>query len=267
MKYLIPVVLVCSAVAAGCSGTAKRSASLREVPTSGARNASPGAETLRPEDELRQAPSQESGKHQPHSEPRTGAQESTVGTAPESVAVQEAQLTPASSGSPELEAPVAENGSRYGEISRRSGREKTVYVPPYFNAVGIRVPGHYRVAQLPVVVNAFDLGGSQYLLDVARRDGKTPAYFILGGEWDARFQVRSRARIERVAPTESASLRAIGTQLSSLPMMASSLLASTTAAPPVVAENGSVFGEVSSQTSRPKTVYVNGYFRQDGTYV
>ena len=33
------------------------------------------------------------------------------------------------------------------------------------------------------------------------------------------------------------------------------------------AENGSYYGEISNETGRPKTVYVNGYFRKDGTYV
>lgn len=33
------------------------------------------------------------------------------------------------------------------------------------------------------------------------------------------------------------------------------------------AENGSFYGEISDFTYRPKTVYVKGYFRQDGTYV
>jgi len=34
-----------------------------------------------------------------------------------------------------------------------------------------------------------------------------------------------------------------------------------------VAENGSYYGETSQQTGKPKTVYVNGYYRKDGTYV
>lgn len=33
------------------------------------------------------------------------------------------------------------------------------------------------------------------------------------------------------------------------------------------AENGSYYGQVSDSTGRPKTVYVNGYYRKDGTYV
>jgi outer membrane protein assembly factor BamE (lipoprotein component of BamABCDE complex) len=36
---------------------------------------------------------------------------------------------------------------------------------------------------------------------------------------------------------------------------------------PFVGENGSYFGEISKVTGRPKTVYVKGYFRKDGTYV
>jgi len=36
---------------------------------------------------------------------------------------------------------------------------------------------------------------------------------------------------------------------------------------PRVAENGSYYGEISEYTGRPKTVYVRGYFRRDGTYV
>ncbi len=34
-----------------------------------------------------------------------------------------------------------------------------------------------------------------------------------------------------------------------------------------VAENSSYYGEISDATKRPKTVYVNGYNRKDGTYV
>jgi len=36
---------------------------------------------------------------------------------------------------------------------------------------------------------------------------------------------------------------------------------------PLTAENGSTYGETSPATGRPKTVYVHGYFRKDGTYV
>jgi len=36
---------------------------------------------------------------------------------------------------------------------------------------------------------------------------------------------------------------------------------------PHVAENGSYFGEISAATGRPKTVFVDGYYRKDGTYV
>ena len=34
-----------------------------------------------------------------------------------------------------------------------------------------------------------------------------------------------------------------------------------------VGENGSYYGEISTKTGRPKTTYVNGYYRKDGTYV
>jgi hypothetical protein len=40
-----------------------------------------------------------------------------------------------------------------------------------------------------------------------------------------------------------------------------------TPAKPPVAENGSYYGEISETTGRPKTVYVRGYYRKDGTYV
>ncbi len=36
---------------------------------------------------------------------------------------------------------------------------------------------------------------------------------------------------------------------------------------PLVAENGSTYGEISDTTFKPKTVFVPGYFRKDGTYV
>jgi hypothetical protein len=40
-----------------------------------------------------------------------------------------------------------------------------------------------------------------------------------------------------------------------------------TATSPRVAENGSYYGQMSENTGRAKTVYVNGYYRKDGTYV
>jgi hypothetical protein len=36
---------------------------------------------------------------------------------------------------------------------------------------------------------------------------------------------------------------------------------------PAAGENGSRYGDISRITGNPKTVYVNGYFRKDGTYV
>ena len=36
---------------------------------------------------------------------------------------------------------------------------------------------------------------------------------------------------------------------------------------PQCAENGSCYGDISAATGRPKTVYVGGYYRRDGTYV
>jgi hypothetical protein len=36
---------------------------------------------------------------------------------------------------------------------------------------------------------------------------------------------------------------------------------------PYAAENGSYYGQISDNTDRPKTVYVRGYYRSDGTYV
>jgi len=36
---------------------------------------------------------------------------------------------------------------------------------------------------------------------------------------------------------------------------------------PPIAENDSYYGQISDNTGRPKTVYVKGYYRKDGTYV
>ena len=36
---------------------------------------------------------------------------------------------------------------------------------------------------------------------------------------------------------------------------------------PRCVENGSCYGDISAATGRPKTVYVGGYYRRDGTYV
>jgi hypothetical protein len=63
-----------------------------------------------------------------------------------------------------------------------------------------------------------------------------------------------------VAPSQSSS--------AATPASSSPYIRPTTAAPaPPVAENGSYYGETSAATGRPKTVYVNGYYRKDGTYV
>jgi hypothetical protein len=43
--------------------------------------------------------------------------------------------------------------------------------------------------------------------------------------------------------------------------------ARTEAAIVACAENGSCYGDISDETGRPKTVYVRGYTRRDGTYV
>jgi hypothetical protein len=36
---------------------------------------------------------------------------------------------------------------------------------------------------------------------------------------------------------------------------------------PICAENGSCRGDISKNNNSPKTIYVNGYYRKDGTYV
>ena len=40
--------------------------------------------------------------------------------------------------------PIAENGSRYGELSELTGRPKTVHVRGYYRRDGTHVRGHYR---------------------------------------------------------------------------------------------------------------------------
>jgi len=35
----------------------------------------------------------------------------------------------------------------------------------------------------------------------------------------------------------------------------------------LIAQDGSYYGEISDETGRPKTVFINGYLRKDGTYV
>lgn len=42
---------------------------------------------------------------------------------------------------------------------------------------------------------------------------------------------------------------------------------SSTAGHPACAENGSCYGDISSATGLPKTVYVPGYYKSNGTYV
>jgi hypothetical protein len=61
--------------------------------------------------------------------------------------------------------------------------------------------------------------------------------------------------------------RFVKTSGSSEQQVQTSPSAPSTAINPVVAENGSYKGEISEATGRPKDVYVNGYYRKDGTYV
>ena len=63
-------------------------------------------------------------------------------------------------------------------------------------------------------------------------------------------------------PLLPASPAPTGLQTSAAPQAAAS-----PAVKPTCAENGSCYGDISTTTGRPKTVYVSGYYRKDGTYV
>ena len=54
---------------------------------------------------------------------------------------------------------------------------------------------------------------------------------------------------------------------SSVPVAAKSAVPSGTGIAVRCAGNGSCYGDISPVTGKPKTVYVNGYYRKDGTYV
>jgi len=92
---------------------------------------------------------------------------------------------------------VAENSTRFGDVSEATGRAKTVYVNAYYRADGTYVRSHWRSAP---------------------------------------------------EPGNTLSDKSIGTGAG-------------------VAENGSYYGQISHTTGLPKTTYVNGYYRSNGTYV
>jgi hypothetical protein len=52
-----------------------------------------------------------------------------------------------------------------------------------------------------------------------------------------------------------------------LPDEGASTHAAPTYTPPACSESGSCYGDISDVTGLPKTVYVHGYYRRDGTYV
>ncbi len=106
---------------------------------------------------------------------------------------------------------VAENGSYYGQISKNTGRPKTVHVKGYYRKDGTYVRGHYR----------------------------------------SRPKHRKKGTYVRYKTTPKTS----------------SPSRTTSRAQSHVAENGSYYGQTSRNTGRPKTVYVGGYYRKDGTYV
>lgn len=99
-------------------------------------------------------------------------------------------------------APIAENGSDYGQISDLTGRPRTVFVSGYVRADGTYVQSHYR----------------------------SPP---------------GQGNSERGPPAT---------------------LSPPTTANQSPAENGSYSGQLNAY-GVPKTVHVNGYFRQNGTYV
>ena len=69
--------------------------------------------------------------------------------------------------------------------------------------------------------------------------------------------------VERAAPAAAATAIQQATQ-SAVP---SADAAKTTPAKPACSESGSCYGDTSAATGKPKTVYVPGYYRKDGTYV
>jgi hypothetical protein len=54
------------------------------------------------------------------------------------------QVTPETATTPNVKPPVAENGTRYGEISPATGKPKTTYVRGYTRKDGTYVRSHYR---------------------------------------------------------------------------------------------------------------------------
>jgi hypothetical protein len=64
------------------------------------------------------------------------------------------------------------------------------------------------------------------------------------------------------SPTTGASV-----QPSPIPPPPSSSVSPPTTVTPACSESGSCYGDISSITGLPKTTYVHGYYRSDGTYV
>jgi hypothetical protein len=123
---------------------------------------------------------------------------------------------------------------------------------------------------------------------------QTPSLIILDGEFVAENDIINGFKIEKIYPnkvelvkdgkvwtaTISQNTSSIKREISR-PIQGSNYLNLYRSAYPLnynysryytnnrtsIAENGSYYGEISKNTGRPKTVYVNGYFRKDGTYV
>lgn len=95
---------------------------------------------------------------------------------------------------------------------------------------------------LSSVIEQVDPGYTSRLAEDGRQEASQPS---------ARLQVAPGHALEPFDPKASSTEPA----------------AAAPATRPVCTENGSCYGDISNITGRPKTVHVNGYYRNDGTYV
>jgi hypothetical protein len=114
-------------------------------------------------------------------------------------------------------------------------------------------------------VSGFQKSGNECVSIFANTGGAQPANsYVSGSTWGcvSGFQKSGNECVSIFAATKNNSL-ANTTPPSITPAPAQP----HNPTPPLCAENGSCYGDISPLTGRPKTTAVQGYYRKDGTYV
>jgi hypothetical protein len=172
---------------------------------------------------------------------------------------------------------IAEDGSICGSIDPATGRPKTVLVSGYYRRDGTYVQEHYSSpsrANEPAEAHyapeapgysppaasgmpAIAENGSVYG-EISSATGRPKTVLVSGYYRQDGTYVRGYYRSPPGATATEAADHGPGAPSYPIPSLSGK---------PSVAENGSVYGEISPATGRPKTVLVSGYYRQNGDYV